>query len=537
MNSHPEDSQFLQLLSDYCAGSISEVDAATLAEKLKLSRSARRQFIQFMDMHGTLIWETSGGGDLDQFVAGAGVAQPERKNSITSDSHQRKTSGLLRLTQAWVISLLAVFVLMISGGLYWALKSKPGGEDASVQYLAMIVDEAEAEFTADRETDFNELNAGTYELTTGAIHLRFVNGAELLIDAPAKFDLIDSLRCRLYYGNLRAIVPPSAHLFTVSANEFDFEDIGTEFGLHVERESGVGSLHVFDGQVNVRRSGSNELLADVLGGESVECRGGKSTPVERDPSDSFPIPGDVGYRRWNAESRSLLADPDLIAFFPFRQSSEHPDVLMNACNEDGRESPVSHAQIVGARWVGGRWPGKQALLFDRVADYAELEVDGEFQELSLAAWVLIDRVDQTRQAIFNSNGWERGDVHLQVNRLSYPYATVCETRKEGLHDNYWNKTQVPMRNWFHLAATISLPDQMSYIYTNGKLTGKYPLYEDGEIRPGTCRIGNWLKTVDFAPIRKLNGRIDELAIWKRALTSNEIQSELRRGQPDMLWPQ
>jgi len=53
--------------------------------------------------------------------------------------------------------------------------------------------------------------------------------------------------------------------------------------------------------------------------------------------------------------------------------------------------------------------------------------------------------------------------------------------------------------------------------------------------PGTCRIGNWLSTGAFAPVRSFNGRIDELAIWDRALSADEVRAEMERGWPGSMW--
>jgi hypothetical protein len=56
------------------------------------------------------------------------------------------------------------------------------------------------------------------------------------------------------------------------------------------------------------------------------------------------------------------------------------------------------------------------------------------------------------------------------------------------------------------------------------------------MRSGVCRIGNWMTVGEFAPLRSLHGRIDEVVIWKRALSEEDIAAELERGRPSLLWP-
>ena len=56
-------------------------------------------------------------------------------------------------------------------------------------------------------------------------------------------------------------------------------------------------------------------------------------------------------------------------------SSDLKDHAPNKARLDGR--------IAGARWVTGRWPGKQALLFDRDGDHVKVEIPGEFRQMTL----------------------------------------------------------------------------------------------------------------------------------------------------------
>ena len=110
----------------------------------------------------------------------------------------------------------------------------------------MLID---AVFAPPRGPDVTEFDPGAYELQTGVIHLRFTNGADLLIEAPAKFELIDPLNARLESGNIRAMVPPTAKGFTVATKSASFENVGTEFGLRVEPGTGLETLLVFEAEM------------------------------------------------------------------------------------------------------------------------------------------------------------------------------------------------------------------------------------------------------------------------------------------------
>ena len=184
-------------------------------------------------------------------------------------------------------------------------------------------------------------------------------------------------------------------------------------------------------------------------------------------------------------------------------------------------------------WVSGRWPGKDALLFDRLSDFAELEIPGEFAELTVAVWVSIDRLDHTFNAIFDSNGWESGDFHQQVQRSGFPYVDIRDGAVHGSGKGFGSA--IPIGQWSHLAAVLSLRAQTARVYVNGSLSYERPLQKDATLRPGLCRIGNWLPRGDYEPVRALSGRMDELAIWNRALSQKELETQVERGRPDYLW--
>ena len=94
---------------------------------------------------------------------------------------------------------------------------------------------------------------------------------------------------------------------------------------------------------------------------------------------------------------------------------------------------------------------------------------------------------------------------------------------------------LPLGQWCHIAAVISPIAQTATVYVNGRLTYERPLHRNATLRPGLCRIGNWLPVDGYEPERVLNGRMDELVIWNRALSHKELEIQVERGRPNFLW--
>jgi hypothetical protein len=427
----------------------------------------------------------------------------------------------------WMITAAAV-VMAVFGWLRGFDIPKPGSAP-TVAVTALLVDEAGAEFAQKRQPGEVRFDPGSYELKAGTVHLRYANGADLVVQGPARFDIRDEFHTKLSFGRVRAIVPPTAHGFTVETRDVSYEDMGTEFGLSMDADTGESTMHVFDGQVNLHRSGKPELLKSVYEGDAVRFRDGKVASASDLDLDQFPSPGEIGSLRWSAQRAKMLADPNLIAWYPFTREN-NASLLTNA----QRSHKVPDGRIAGAQWATGRWPGKQALLFDRDTDFAEVEIPGEFQELSVGVWLKVDRFDWEMNAILNSNGSDVGDVHFQMNRHGLPRGGVLGPEK----DCRWVGNPVPLAKWVYVVSVISLPHRQHYIYVNGERVWETEMKSTiPAITPGFCRLGNWLQEglkYGSSP-RALRGKIDEVAIWNRALTQAEIRSLTESGRPSLLW--
>ena len=283
-----------------------------------------------------------------------------------------------------------------------------------------MVDEVGARFADESSPNGVQFRPGKYELLEGVMHLRFAQGADVVLASPARLEVTDAQHIRLAYGKIRITAPPTAKGFTVATPAANYVDLGTEFGLRVDPRSGASDLYVFDGQVNVADPQSGKILSEVTEGESSRYADGAIGAAPPFKENEFPTPGAIGFQRWQQYEEELRQDESLLAFFPFRKTADE-SVLVNGLSDDA----MADGRIEGARWTTGRWPGKDALLFDRDTDFAEIEIPGEHQELTIAAWVKVDRLDHVFNAILNSDGYDLGDIHLQLTRQGIPRGGVA----------------------------------------------------------------------------------------------------------------
>ncbi|MFT5130634.1 MAG: hypothetical protein ACI8W8_004265 [Rhodothermales bacterium] len=470
--------------------------------------------------------------DSDAGLAHAFVSGCELNSALVSACRDRESlppsiSTLRRplVLVPWVLAAAACLALIV-GQILSSDQPDAPIDPAKPSSLAVLLNQSDARFAYPRAQD-TDLGAGGYELLSGVVHLRFASGVDFVLEGPASLEIVDAMNVRLSKGKARILVPPSGHGFTIAAGGVLYEDVGTEFGLLVDSDNGGSLLRVFDGQVNVLSRQSKILIKRVNQGETVAYADGQPT-VAAELDEAFLTANEVAYLWWNEWSEAALKDDGLIGFFSFSPDESDAFILKNAIN-----GPVRSGRISGARWVSGRWPGKRALLFDRDTDFVELEVSGDFRALSIAAWVNVDHLEHVLNAVVDSNGWENGDVHLQITRSGEAYADVAKTRI--ISPNSKVPATVTVGQWTHIAASLSLDNQRVNVYVNGDLSKTDPLKSDGRIRPQAVRLGNWLAAGDFETERSFHGRMDELAIWNRALSQAEIRALVDAGRPNTVW--
>ena len=508
-----------QLLCRYLDGRLSPEDKDVLQELLRSSAVARKRLRLL-----STVAEGIAGGEVLPALA----LLPRKKPLLSS-------------LIPWGIAAAASIVAM-AGWVDWApsgqqagrqAEQKPAGDPAEL-ILALLVNEAGATFADGKAPDAVRFEKGSYQLEKGAIHLRFTNGADVVIKAPAAFDIDDGFHVRWHRGDMRATVPPTGHGFTIVTDGVDYEDLGTEFAISVDPGKGINTLHVIDGQVDAKQPGTDKVLSSVTQGQSVKYENGVLGKARTPDLSRYPTTKSIGLRKWHQQRASFgKNDADLIGYYPFARSGQLRNEAAN---------PIcGHGKIHGARWVYGRWDGKHALLFDRDSDFVELDIPGQYQEMTFSAWVKLDRLEHSQTSVFNSHGWDRGDLHWKIYRSGMMAIGVkgfnvpAGALGTGLK-------RVPTDQWIHIAASISSntggKSGKSHLYLNGELAGTREFSGKGPIRPGLGRIGNWLMgdRKDGAPIRAMRGKMDELAIWKRALSAEEIKELTQKGRPNALWP-
>jgi hypothetical protein len=403
-------------------------------------------------------------------------------------------------------------------------------------------------------------------LLAGIAQLEFFSGAVLIVEGPADFEPLDAGRVYCREGRLRARVSPlaqgftifrglreafglapvspPAQGFTIVSPKLELVDRGTEFGFRIDRAGGA-EVHVFEGKVDLHNTG-NSLGADSRhltagNGASIDPNGA-FRKIAADP-DAFVSTANLEQQwrgemrrrqeRWLTHSQKLRADSRLILYYTFQNQQSWERTLHNQALVQKGDL---NGAIIGCAWSEGRWPGKGALDFKRPSDRIRLRVPGTYQSLTFLAWLRVDSFDQHFSALMLTDGFDEGAPHWQLLdegrlRLGIKDLGPGWNSEPGYHDYDSPALLGPDRLgvWLQLATVYDRRSRAVTHYLDGRPVSREGLRFDVALRIGNVEIGNWGR-IDDAPyptpphhrVRNFNGRIDEFAVFREALSAEEI---------------
>jgi hypothetical protein len=226
------------------------------------------------------------------------------------------------------------------------------------------------------------MRAGTYRLERGSVQLRFGNGADVVIEGPAAFDLVDAATMHLNYGSLWAHCSEEARGFAVRMpGGRELVDFGTEFGARVDAEGGA-QVKVMQGEVKISdavarpldlttgKAAHWELTAPPLAMNTTEVRPFQTAIMLAEKVKSAPTTDEqtvVTYLEPNGEwgkasawssgaqpgahelERAVINHGQVIQVTPDTPPSAHPvDIHVSNGHETSIQGPDATLEITGS---------------------------------------------------------------------------------------------------------------------------------------------------------------------------------------------
>lgn len=384
------------------------------------------------------------------------------------------------------------------------------------------------------------LKPGSFQLETGAAVIAFDRGARVVVEGPAVFELRDNNSMTLRSGKARAHVSESAHGFKLQTPRFTAVDLGTEFGCDVSTE-GIGELHVFEGNVDLHSGAGPKSSARLSENQAMRVEGEVSTPLPARPL-AFLSETEMACRQLR-ESGDLLGAWRMAG----RQLDEHPATLLHLDFEGtpGAEIPNrskraplgSNAKAMASTPTEGRWPGKGARTFQAPDDRLEFSLPGQFDSMTLLAWVRVDRIHAEKNALVMGHSSQAGEVHWYLYGNGALGVGVL-SKMEDVPGNWRNFHSEPVVNgaelgsWIFVATVLDGSTGIATHYVNGKSVASRDGIVHTPLQLTAANVADHEATEPRKPNdppSNFNGSIDELAILSTALTPEDIARLYQQG--------
>ncbi len=476
-------------------GRITEEECETLKKLLAGSANAREEYVRLTELSVSL----------------RNYAAYERPRHDTLPRY----SNII----AFSIATAAAVILLVLGIQH--SRVRPAAPAAAIGFAKVIWTDG-GESSGYKEGD--RIGKITLDLAAGErIGITLDGGTAISLAGPARMDLLSPGSAYLHEGRAKVRLNGKARSFSLETDEFRLLDLGTEFGVWADPD-GPDQAHVMDGAVEV--TGTSEARV-LKAGEGVS---GTGIPLEYRP-------GLFHFGKSESEFEALPTDRDLLELTTGKLKQDKRLVVhfpMNEAtagqlkNKSGNLGAVGSASISGATWVPGRFQGKPALSFDAPGDAVRIDVPGEFDAITLCAWIRIHSLPNFYNAIFTSDNFQPGNVHWQVEGTGGMNLGV--SWEQGRWSGLYSRTPVatnPAGKWLHLATTFDTRSGKCVHYVNGILLGEFTAEPNAgvKIRIGQASLGNWFDPPqgDEHPLRPWNGEIDSFMLFSEALTPEEIK--------------
>lgn len=552
--------ELLELLAELTAGELSDAQIARLEVLLRDNPQAQRRYLEHLSLHARLHLAYARGSSRDHMP---GLSFPSEAVALPSpfpEAQLRRT----RLWRALSLSAALVFAVLVAGVIVRQALMRDGlpGETASglpdddgVAVLTKAVCAVWKEPDEGGESLGNAavgtvLRPRRLRLASGLVQLEFYSGATVVLEGPADFEIMSSMKAICRAGCLRAHVPHQAQGFQIGTPHATVVDLGTEFGVRVE-PTGQAEVHVFVGKVQVLPESSPETSQPqryVSAGSGLRIDASdslKEIPLSEagfvttaELQQQAARNAEAHLEHWRAASKRLERDSRVLLYYTFEEQKPWDRMLDNRA-----PTAAPHAldgAIVGCQWSVGRWPEKAALDFKRPSDRIRIQGPIHCDSMTFAAWIRLDALQEAISALLSTDRYEEGNPHWQITQqgqlalgVSHADRTI-RSRNKYLSPPVFGPDQ--LGNWTHVATVYDHSKGLVTHYVNGLAVSRQGMIARLPLRIEAAEIGNWVvpRETGAEPIRNFNGRIDEFLLFGEALDPREIRQIFEAGRMDDL---
>jgi len=380
----------------------------------------------------------------------------------------------------------------------------------------------------------------------GFLRVTFTSGASVVVQGPAELQVDSASKMQLLSGKLTTAVPHDAVGFTVETPAAYVVDLGTEVGIKVA-DGTQTHVEVFKGRAQVDMpdaAGTTTVASQVLEPAMAVNVAARGTSIEKAVAQPLAFvrqeellerakePANPLAALQSSRS-SILQDPSLIAYYSFDNQDESPAKLLNC-------APITSRKLDGtienAAWEQGRAAGKSGLHFDRKDSQVLVNIPGTFNQLTIATWVNFDQLGTQFSTIFSADHRSTGAFDWKFAIVDgAPSVNIGIGNDAGSLQHFiggaFDASHLSIGQWHFCVLNYDVDAKVLRCGIDGHwlkaLKNKRFEVPHEPAKIDAARIGNQKRSLDERPFI---GRMDELVIWERTLSDDEIKSIYDAGK-------
>ena len=496
-----------QQLADWLEGKLPEAEAGELLAELKADSAFREEAGKEMVVKRILSSKAVPEGDFTGQVLE--TLKEVNEDDLTGQVIIRLQKQRLRRKKwAWGIGIAALLVLALF------LTFDPAAPRNDIRIIA-------AEGIGTLDTDAI-LEGREIQISTGLLELDLNSDARIVLEAPARFQVLSPVHVILHEGRCFAEMEKGKSGLRIETPSGEVLDLGTKFAIEVQSPEET-RVHVFDGEVEVsgrrgkRRIQKGEGLAFRNSGDQKALVAAPEKFVSRIPRKA--------------------TKPEHFVHWSFDEGEGR---LVNAGKENGqgRGEMISPNESSGPAWVKGVFG--QALDFSGEYEWIETDHPGVSgnRDRTVACWIKLpeDWGLRDRGPMIAWGSPDRKKVG-QGWKLAVSRGSKAHPERTGRLDltlgnrSVLGTTDLRDGRWHHVAAVAlggeGIPTFL--LYVDGQLenvarnTIEVMETETEEEGAKMVRFGHQ----HYSDTRTLRGTLDEVYIIESALTGNQIRAIMR----------
>lgn len=545
------DSDLIRRLLD---GRISEEELNQIQSRLQSDAVFRNRYIQLVDLEAAFYEECS-------------VPDSSVHSSSSIDIEQRTASQRTLKRNAMIVMVLSVICLVLGflflvfpgyngpvsndGNLAQPFKQETKEKLHGERFRILTLSETEPAPDIAILTHVSGINsddlkvgrcfkAGTLKIPHGKIKIEFFSGALLTIVGPAELEMISKSAATLRSGKATALIPESAIGFVINATESAVVDLGTDFGIQVDKDSPIKGESL-KGQAEAPLAGN--------AGNPIAGHQQKSTPAKRPAQEKMALPRKL---EASASSPKIVENPALA--LPVRQ--QYIDAIKQA-------RPLVYWRFEAEEFgqvrneMGPQWPADMIRNLNEPQSLKIADGHAQFQLSKTPRMIqAADPFPQLNAGPYSIEFWIRADkvshmtclsVIQENDRVGIQHLNVIEIMAKQylsnlVHDignirflqryppsadgktgfNLFSRERCTPGQWMQIVVVKN--HDMLELYLDGMIARRVFLNVECESSPYKLYLGQ-LRLVNT--LRQFVGGIDEFSLYKRALGPEEIDNHFR----------